>query len=403
MSMRQRFNPIRILTPELLSIQLDQMTRGYLWPIMRTWDAMEKRDDRLSAVAPKRYKAVSRNGIEIVMKEKSAEAEAQKAEVEYFFDNCRTQNALDENEVGGARTLIRQMARAIGMRYVCHEILWEPRYAGLTATFRLAPPWYFECLTGRLRFLEQDFVYYGTEMEEDRWLVTVGDGIMEASSVAYMFKWMPLKDWVSYTERYGMPGLIGECTGAYKSPEWDAMVEMLRNFGQDWAAVVSAGSKITPLQVAGAGEAPFKPLVDACDRAITILWRGNDLGTMSHHGTGGGQGAMLQGDETAILTEDDAAWIADTLNTQIVPKVVKYTRGTSEVKVEAQLLTRDRRDLQLDLQAIQILGPCGVPFSKADVLERFGWSEPLEGDELLKFNPEAAPARGASTPLAGEE
>ena len=383
MSLRQRFNPIRVLTPELLSIQLDQMTRGYLWPIMRTWDAMEKRDDRLSAVAPKRFKAVSRYGMEVVMKERTPEAEAQKQEVEYFFGNCRVQNSLDENEVGGVRMLIRQMARAIGMRYVCHEILWEPRMTGLTATFRLAPPWYFECLTGRLRFLEQDFVYQGTEMPEDRWLVTVGDGIMEASSVAYMFKWMPLKDWVSYTERYGMPGLIGECTGAYRSPEWNAMVEMLRNFGQDWAAVISAGSKITPLQVAATGEAPFKALVEACDAALTILWRGSDLGTYSHHGAGQGQGASLQADETAILTEDDAEWIAETLNTQIVPKVVQYTRGTEDVKVAVQLLTRERRSPLLDLQAIQVLGPCGVPFAKDEVMARFGWAEPGEGEELL--------------------
>jgi phage gp29-like protein len=395
MSLRQRFNPIRILTPELLSVQLDQMTRGYLWPIMRTWDAMEKRDDRLSSVCPKRFSAVSRYGIEVVTREKSAAAEAQKEALEFFFDNCRTQNALDENEVGGVRSLLSQMARAIGMRYVCHEILWEPRLNGLTATFRLAPPWYFECLTGRLRFLEQDFVYYGADMPPDRWLVTVGAGIMEASSVAYMFKWMPLKDWVNYTEKYGMPGLLGECNGAYGSPEWKAMVTMLQNFGQDWAAVMSLGSKITPINAAVAGEAPFKPLVDQCDKAMTILWRGSDLGTMSHSGQGQGQGASLQQSETDVMTEDDALWLGETLNTQIVPRILQYTFGTDEALVELRVMTAEKRDKNQDLAAIQVLGPAGVPFAVDAMLERFDFPTPDEGDELLVFPPTAEPGEPA--------
>ena len=55
----------------------------------------------------------------------------------------------------------------------------------LTATFRFCPLWWFEGTIGRLRFLPTEFAIYGVDMEPGGWLVTVGDGLMEACSVAY--------------------------------------------------------------------------------------------------------------------------------------------------------------------------------------------------------------------------
>jgi hypothetical protein len=51
--MRARFNPIKTLTPDSLSSMLDGFASGYLKSAALTWDAIERRDDVIQAVACK--------------------------------------------------------------------------------------------------------------------------------------------------------------------------------------------------------------------------------------------------------------------------------------------------------------------------------------------------------------
>jgi len=234
-AVRNRFNPLRSLTPEVLARQLDNFAVGYLREIAITWEAMERRDAMLRNVSLKRKKCVARNGWEILTvpnlsKEQEAAAAQHKAALEFFYNNLSCTSVLEQNERGGLSLLLRQMMDAVGKRYAVHEIVWRPqRNDGvpatampsdekaipqpdvlLTAEFRFVPLWFFEARTGRLRYLEQESAIDGKEMVDREWLVTVGDGIMEACSVAYMFKSLPLKDWLALSEKFGMPGLLGK-------------------------------------------------------------------------------------------------------------------------------------------------------------------------------------------------
>jgi phage gp29-like protein len=388
LSLRQRFNPIRMLTPELLATQLDQFARGVLSPIMRTWETMERRDDRLASVAAKAKGALARYGFEIVMAQDapSAEAVRHKEALDYFYRNLTVTDAYDENRVGGFSLLVRTMAHAIGRKYSVHEICWQPGESGLTAEFRAAPGWFFENLTGRLRFLAQDFDYMGVPMNPDEWLVTVGDGIDEACSVAYMFKHLPLKDWLNYSEKFGFPGILGKTAASQGSDQWDAMKAAVAAFANDFAAVCNVSDTIELIKPEGSqGTTPFQPIVEMMDRAMAILWRGADLGTQSHHGAGQGQGATLQQDETDALDEDRAQMLSETLNIQIDRRVLAFTFGAGVTPLAAvRIKTREARDLSFDLQAIAALVPLGLPISVADALGRFGFSQPAQGEAVLK-------------------
>jgi len=391
LSLRQRFNPIRILTPELLATQLDQFSRGYLSPIMRTWEAMERRDDRLASVAPKAKSALARNGFEVVLTDnaQSAEAGKHKEALEYFYRNLTVTDAYDENRAGGFSLLVRTMAHAIGRKYSVHEICWQPAESGLTAEFRAAPCWFFENLTGKLRFLTQDFDYQGVAMNPDEWLVTVGDGIDEACSVAYMFKHLPLKDWLNYSEKFGFPGILGKTAASQGSDQWDAMKGAVAAFANDFAAVCNVSDTIELIKAEGGqGATPFEPIIEKMDRAMSILWRGADLGTQSHHGTGGGQGASLQADETDALDEDRAEMLSETLNIHIDRRVIAFTFGAGVVPLaRVRVKTRETRDLSFDLKVIAAMVPLGLPISVADALNRFGFSQPAEGERVLVAPP----------------
>jgi|GEM_PF-5264768 len=180
-------------------------------------------------------------------------------------------------------------------------------------------------------------------MADDEWLVTVGEGIMEPLSVAYMFKQLSLRDWVSYSEKFGTPGLLGKTNSAKDSPEWEALETAISEFSTDWAAVTSEGTSIELIEAkGGAGNLPFPPLVDRMDRAISTICRGADLSTMSAS-QGPGQGASVQGDEGDLLEQDDAAMITETLQ-QISRIVIRERFGDEQPLAYVQVVVPKKKD-----------------------------------------------------------
>ncbi len=407
-SIRTRFDPLPSLNPRSLTQSLQQFEYGYLETAARTFDAMERRDDRLASVAGKAKSALARHGFEVLIadgrltKAQRAEAQRHQAALEYLYTHCTATNAVREDETGGFSLLVRQMADAIGKRYSVHEIVWEPGDDGtLTATFRHAPLWFFEAITGRLRFKTQDGVAEGVPLDPDAWLVTVGDGIMEACAVLWMFKHLPLRDWLAYSEKFGLPYLLGKTGAAFNSAEWNAMAAALRGFGSDGAAVVGGADDIVPVQAGVGGErTPYEGLVERSDRALSILWRGADLGTQSHGTGGGGQGASVQADETAALDEDRAAWLTESL-LPVSRTAIRYLFGSGTRPLAyVRIKTLVRRNIQLDLAVDAFLLNNGAPVSRADALERYG-RPTLDADAPL-LQPPAATG-GSARAVASED
>ena len=399
-SIRTRFDPLPTLHPRLLTQYLQQFEYGYLEPADRTWDAMERRDDRLASVAAKAKGALARHGFEVLVVSglddtQKAEAQRHRVALEYLYNHCTATNAAREDETGGFSLLIRQMADAVGKRYSVHEIVWEPRADGrLTATFRHAPLWFFENTTGRLRFKPQDGAAQGVPLDPDAWLVTVGEGIMEACSVLWMCKHLPLRDWLAYAEKFGMPYLLGKTGAPFNSREWNAMAEALRGFGSDGAAVIGGTDEIVPVAVGNGGSdsLPYAGLIERSDRAMSILWRGADLGTQSHGGTGGGQGASLQADETSALDEDRAAWLTESL-LPVSRTAVRYLFGADVAPLAyVRVKTLVRRDVQIDLAVDTFLLNHGAPMGLSAALERYGRPVPAAGETLLRVGAEDAEA-----------
>jgi phage gp29-like protein len=378
-SLRLRFNPIQKLSPRILTHYLDQFRLGFFRQTALAWDAMERRDTRLQTVAPKRKKSVARLDWEILAVDESPEALRQKQVLEYFYNQLTATTALEPDERGGMGLLVRQMMDAVGKRYAVHEITWQPGPGGLTAQFTFCPLWWFEGTRGKLRYLANEMAIYGEDLEPWGWLVTVGDGIMEACSVAYMYKHMPLKDWVSFSEKFGFPGIVGETRAARDSQEWKDMEDAMAKFSNDWSAVFRQG-KIALVETKNQGDQPFKPLVDMMNEEMTRLWRGSDLSTSSKmHALG----ATLQRDESTILEQDDAQMIGETLNAQVSRFVLQYHFGDGPALAYLRLATPEPQTVAHDIAVDQFLLAAGAPVAVRDALERYHRPQPDAGEELL--------------------
>jgi phage gp29-like protein len=398
LALRSRFNPLRGLTPQLLSVYLDNFLLGFVAYAALVWDQIEKRDDVIRNVASKRKKALARYKRKSFQRDQSPEAAAHAQALDEFYDNMTVVNALDQNETGGFPLLVRQMMDAVGKYYAVHEIVWQPGSAGaspgqarqddiLTAELRFVPLWFFENRSGRLQFLKIPLGgANGEPLEPGGWMITKGDGIMEACSIAYMFKNMPLKDWVSYSDKYGTPGVLGQTNAAKGSEAGEALKAAVASFGQNWSGVVYGADgtikePISLITARGEGTLPFPPLVERMDRALASLWRGSDLSTLS----GDNKGASVQQDESTILLEDDAAMIGETLQLYIDRWVIAQKFGVKPLAY-SRIVVPESKNVALDLQIDELLLKAGARIGERERLEYYGRTLVGE-DDLPLHNP----------------
>ena len=376
--LRTRFNPIRGLEPVTLSSMLDAFDVGDIRRTALLWDKIADRDGRLTTVIPKRYGATARRDYSIVTLEDSPRAEAHQRELEYFYRNLRALHATKLDEEKGIKGLIRQMMTAVGNRYAAHEIIWKPSRQGLTADFKFVPLYFFEARTGRLRYLESETDYDGRELEPGGWMTTTGPGLMEASSVAYMFKAMPLKDLLSYCEKYGLPGVVAKTNAQPGSEEWNALADGVRDFMNDFAAVMNG--EVAFVAPPGGTQNPMMDLVDYCDKVMTQIWRGGNLGTEA--GGGDAVGSERQGDEGQIIEADDVDMIQETLNRKVDRWVIRYTLGDEEPLARFELQTPEHFDAQQERETDKFFIEHGLPLKLDDLYRRHSRSRPEDGDEV---------------------
>lgn len=396
-ALNQRFNPLPNLSPEMLMDYHAQFIRGTLRPAAMLWEQIELTDDMLITVAPKRKKAVSRHGFEIVTVDDSPKAKKHKETLEAFYNNLIACNAVELNERGGFPLLVRQMMDAEGKRFSVHEIVWKPGQV-FSAEFRFTPLWFFENTTGKLRFLKNGFGTAGEEMPDGEWMVTTGTGIMRACASAYMFKHLPLQDWLIYSENYARPVPKGTSTGAPGSDEWNAMEEAVANLAACEGVVVSQGSNIEAIDLGVKGELPYPKLIERMDRAMAAMWRGGDLSTMSQ-GSGDGTGASVQGEETDILENDDAKNITDVLNEQVDKWVIYYVHGDSVPLAWVQVKENISQDVTLDLATDKGLLELGYEEPVEELQKRYNRPHLQKKQTVQSFDPAAADVQAANEAL----
>jgi len=390
-----RFNPIRGLEPNRLAMMLDNFHAGFLADAARLWDTIERRDFQVQSVVPKRKRATALLDYQIITFDESEEATAQQEALEYFYDNLDATDALDQDQHGDFALLIEQMMDAVGKQYAVHEILWQPqRVQGqdrLTARLVHTPLWFFEHRTGKLRFLATDYAQDGTPLEDGGWLITSAQvPLMEATSVAYMFKNLSLRDWLMWSERYGQP-LVHATTSAKKGdPEWVAYSEALSALDKEWRILTGGDTTITFHDLGAAGERPQQPLVEYMDTAITVLWRGGDLSTKSNDATG----ATQQEEERENIEQADALMVSRALRHFIDKKVIAYLFGTdAPVLAYVEVTPKTRVDTERELKVWDFAATHGIETGVSDFRKHFRLPSPGDNDTRLTAST-SAPSLG---------
>jgi len=231
-----------------------------------------------------------------------------------------------------------------------------------------------------------------TELEDGGWIISQSDGVGVACSVAYQFKRMAQADLAIYSGRCGHPGIHGKTNATYNTTEWNAIAAAVQNFGKEFSCVTGLTDILEKIDLSISGQLPQPIIIEMMDRAISSLQRGADLSTMSA-GTGSGEGASVQDDESTLITADNCAMVTETLQTQLDPLVLAWHYGEDiEIKAGFELIPPESDTTAQDLLTDQALVNMGVKLSKNATLERYNRTEadPSDPDDSALTAPVTA-------------
>ena len=382
-----RYNALYALDPDVLVRHLTAFAQGDICGLERVLDEFETREDKMRIGAFKMFAAVSSKPWEVRInkgEENSERAKLHQRTLLRFWNRVEVTDMFRRNRKGGLRLLIRQMMSAQSRVFSVHDIVWKVNGDGsLKATFTHVPAWCFENRTGRLRYIRNDGDFRGEEMRDGEWLVTIGEGVGIPAAILAMAKRLGWNDWLLFSEKCGMPVVMGNTSAQHGSDTWQAMERAIQSIAPKTGLLADAGTKLNAVSMGGGDHSAYRELIDCVDRAISALYRGGDLATVSSRPDAAGTNA--QDGESELMDADGCAMISETLRDQVERFVIRFECGDYEPLAGIVINPpSEGMDIDREMKIDSHLSGLGVRLSKSDALARYGRIEAKDDSDALE-------------------
>ena len=171
------------------------------------------------------------------------------------------------------------------------EVIWKAGTNWLPERVMGKPPeWFAFDADNKLKFLSIDNMVDGEELPPYKFLLPThhstyqnpyGERVLSRCFWPVTFKKGGFKFWAIFTEKYGMPWIIGKVPGQTNATERDLLLTRLTNMVQDAAAVVNNDESVEITEAAGktASADIYEKLISASNREISKAILGQTLTT----------------------------------------------------------------------------------------------------------------------------
>jgi len=188
--------------------------------------------------------------------------------------------------------IIGEILEAILFGYQPLEVMWEKigNYILPKDVIGKPPEWFVFNQENELRFRTRDNYINGEELPEKKFLIPRNNatyqnpyGFPELSRCFWpiTFKRGGLKFWVVFTEKYGMPFLVGKHPRGITKEETDDLADMLEKMVQDAIAVIPDDSSVDIKEASSKGASAdiYANLLEFCKTEVSIAILGQNLTT----------------------------------------------------------------------------------------------------------------------------
>lgn len=199
-------------------------------------------------------------------------------------------------------------------------------------------------------------------------------GILRICAWMYLFKNYAVKDWVVFSEVFGLPLRVGKYEPGASADDKSALLTAIQNLGTDAAGVISKSTEIEFIEAQRTGSLNiYESLTTFCDNQISKAILGQTL--TSEAGGTKGQGSYALGQVHAQVRQDlveaDAKALAKTITQQLLRPLVGFNFGWDVPVPRFKLLYEHPEDLKQFSDIYKTLGDLGFEFSQEHLAERF--------------------------------
>lgn len=392
----------RGLTPAHLVSVLERAADGDLDDYLTLAEEMEERDPHYAAVLGVRKRAVS--GLTPTVEAASDAA-----------SDVRMADAVREmTEAPAFGELLDDLLDALGKSYSVCEIVWQrgPMWMPVAYPHR-DPRWFqFDRFDGRtLRLLGPEEPSNGRDLPLYKFVahqprlktgLQFRCGLARLVAFCWICKAYALKDWLAFTEVFGMPLRLGRYGPSATPEDVRILKRAVQSIGSDAAAVLPESMTIEftePGNPAGA-EQLYGQLCDWLDRQVSKAVLGQTMTTDAQSTGLGSNQANVHNEVRGDIQRADVRDLQVTLNRDLVRAFVDLNFGPQPRYPQLRLQIPQPEDLQQLTESLVKLVPLGLRVEESVVRDKFGLPDPDAGATLLAA-PAAPAAPVADDPPAG--
>lgn len=212
----------------------------------------------------------------------------------------------------------------------------------------------------------------------------IRSGLARMVTWAWMFKAFTLRDWAIFTQTYGQPVRIGKYHPGATKDDRDTLYRAVANIAGDCAAIMPDGMSIDFVEASnlGTGHSNYMERANWLDQQVSkgVLGQTTTTDAISGGHAVSKEHRQVQED----IERADAKACSGFLNRDLVRVWVDLEYGPQKAYPRIRIARPDEEDLT---ELASALGPFidrGLRVSASEVRDKFGLSEPEEGEEVLE-------------------
>lgn len=377
-------HPGENLTPEKLAELFREAEMGNILRQVELFEEMEEKDTHLFSQLQTRKNGVA--GLDWSILPASDSDEDGKV-AEFVREVLHNLEDMDD--------LILDLLDAIGKGFSVAEIMWDYSNGYVipeAIKWRHAKKFTFDELDN-LRILTNDHRSEGIEIPENKFIVhkykarsgsPTRAGILRVASWMYLFKNYAVKDWLAFSEVYGMPIRIGKYEEGASQADKEALMQAVINIGTDAAAVISSSTVLEFIESQRSEGLLYDRLIKLCNGEMSKAILGQTLTTeVSSDG-----GSRALGDVQNLVRYDllkaDCRSLEKTLRRDLLRPLVMFNFGEEVTPPYFKLPYERAEDLEKEASKYQTLVGMGLPVSTEHIYEKFGIPAPEKGQKVLE-------------------
>lgn len=369
------------MSPSKLAATIRSVCDGDAIEYLTLAEEMEERDPHYRSVLSVRKGTVA--SLEPIISIKSEDKK-----LEEIAEDLR--KIVDTPEFGN---LLFDLVDGLAKGYSVVEIIWESTNSKWTPkSYIWRDPRFFkkDALGQTLRLRDND-IQDGIELSPYKFIqfvpklksgLALRGGLALLASWSYVFKSYTLRDWLAFTEAYGMPLRLGKYGTGVSDEDKKVLLKAVSSIGSDMGAIIPESMQIEFIQGANAatGESIFKTLADWLDSQLSKAVLGQTMTT--DNGS-----SRLQSETHDKVRKDilrsDARQLAHAISRDLLIPYIDLNYGKQDIYPVFSLVLEEKEDINSLVENIAKLAPLGLQVSQAELLAKLGLKVPQKDDIIL--------------------